>query len=346
MAKGMSWRTVGKHLNFIASRVSPSLGKVVFDPKMSVMVAEVNHRFDGPLTFTVGVKELVESPNKVVPMSTAVIPIVNAFHEICGHGGQIAKEFDKHNALSLTLALNYYACKASSYYYGVDDNDNPHARYFKQPHEVAAQYMGVKMAFSYFSAVYGVGNAEGMLLSYLDYRVRNCSEFISEMPKNRSVDSVLSSLNDSYKMCVYHRHEYDVFPGFEHRRGLSALRKQSSPDLSTFALESSDFAHMYAVATGVYDLPGVIKDCNSGVKQDAMLASTLFAVSETWRRGLNSRVFDGIDMRPVIVFRRFGNVDLPKSRDSYLDLKLLDTFDDAFMSNVSQRNDESDDFSF
>lgn len=97
--------------------------------------------------FAIGTRELEEDPDKMFELGEAMIPIVGAFHEVCGHGGQILNEFQKDTPLSRVLAANHYACKGSPYYYNgfVDGSD----RYKRQPTEIAAQYAGIREARSY-----------------------------------------------------------------------------------------------------------------------------------------------------------------------------------------------------
>lgn len=88
-------------------------GKVEFDYGVSVLAARTDVKSfpKGSLTFYVGAMEFVRYPDDDVPIGKAIAPIVNLFHEVHGHGGQLLHEFNKNNALSGTLAFNYFACK-------------------------------------------------------------------------------------------------------------------------------------------------------------------------------------------------------------------------------------------
>lgn len=57
--------------------------------------------------------------------------------------------------LSKVLLLNDLACKSSRDFYGVDQSYTiPMSHYFEQPHEIAAQYMALKMSQKFLTSVY------------------------------------------------------------------------------------------------------------------------------------------------------------------------------------------------
>ncbi len=70
--------------------------------------------------------------------------------------------------------------KNSNEYYGVDSMyKNPSPQYFEQPHEIAAQYMGLKMTQKFLSAVYDGNKADRLLCEYVNLRIASGNEFIS-----------------------------------------------------------------------------------------------------------------------------------------------------------------------
>lgn len=54
----------------------------------------------------------------------------------------------------------------------------PVRQYFEQPHEIAAQYMGLKMTQKFLSAVYDEGAADKLLCEYVNLRIAAGNEFI------------------------------------------------------------------------------------------------------------------------------------------------------------------------
>lgn len=134
---------------------------------------------DGSLYYEVGVKEIFESPDKMFSIHEALAPTVACFHEVCGHGGQWRNESIKDESLSKVLLLNDLACKSSNKYYGVSlYYDEPMSQYFEQPHEIAAQYMGLKMTQKFLSAVYDDETADKLLCEYVNLRIASGNEFI------------------------------------------------------------------------------------------------------------------------------------------------------------------------
>lgn len=139
--------------------------------------AELNS--DGSLSYKVGIKEIMENPHKRFSIHEALAPTVACFHEVCGHGGQWRNEAMKDDPLSRVLLLNDLACKSSRKFYGITSwEDGPMPQYFEQPHEIAAQYMALKMAQKLLSAVYDEETADKLLCEYVNLRVASGNEFI------------------------------------------------------------------------------------------------------------------------------------------------------------------------
>lgn len=85
----------------------------------------------------------------------------------------------KDEPLSKVLLLSDMACKGSCKYYGfVSLDTSPLPWYFEHPHEIAAQYMGLKMTQKFLSVVYGEEKADKMLCEYVNLRVGDETEFI------------------------------------------------------------------------------------------------------------------------------------------------------------------------
>lgn len=134
---------------------------------------------DGSISHEVGIKEISEHPRRRFSIHEALAPTVACFHEVCGHGGQWRHEAQKDEPLSKVLLLNDIACKSSSRYYGVDSGyTNAEPQYFEQPHEIAAQYMGLKMTQKFLTVLYGEEKADKWLCEYVNLRIASGNEFI------------------------------------------------------------------------------------------------------------------------------------------------------------------------
>lgn len=134
---------------------------------------------DGSLQYEIGIRELFENPNSRFSIHEALAPTVACFHEVYGHGGQWRNEAMKDDPLSKVLLLNDLACKSSLQYYGVNSSyEKPSQQYFNQPHEIAAQYMGLKMTQKFLSAIYNKETANELLCEYVNLRIASDNTFI------------------------------------------------------------------------------------------------------------------------------------------------------------------------
>lgn len=289
-------------------------GKVEFDYGVSVLAARTDVKSfpKGSLTFYVGAMEFVRYPDDDVPIGKAIAPIVNLFHEVHGHGGQLLHEFNKNNALSGTLAFNYFACNSSRFYYGVDNEDNPHEHYFKQPHEIAAQYVGIRDTFKFLSEVYDRDTATYMVKDYLYFRLAagseftSRSEFISFVKDRDSIGDVLDRFDETFKSCAKEKHLYE--PKF-------------SPN---------DCVHACANDIGDAWWPRQVASCKSGLRQDVMMTSALFAVDKSYSYALDLKVFEGMDLDAKFIFKQLGkNSRLYESDLGDVDLSMLESYDKA-----------------
>lgn len=135
--------------------------------------------FDGDIVYKIGIKELVKNPNKRISMREFLVPTVACFHEVYGHGGQWRNEALKNDPLSMILLLSDLACQSSHNYYGITSSyEDPLPQYFEHPHEIAAQYMALKMTEKFLSAIYDKEKANKMLCEYVNLRIADNNEFI------------------------------------------------------------------------------------------------------------------------------------------------------------------------
>lgn len=181
------------------------------------------------LVYEVGIKEIAENPNRSFPIHEAISPVVTCFHEVCGHGGQWRHEAYKDTPLSKILLMNDLACRNSWQYYGMDEYGEPTRQYFDQPHEIAAQYMALKMTHKYLSAVYGEEKATAMVTEYVNIRMGKEQEYVimpDEVKMTPSADhrgpfvmptepykdmpEVLDNFQDTFVQKVFETPEYKV----------------------------------------------------------------------------------------------------------------------------------------
>lgn len=103
----------------------------------------------------IGVKDFNDHPDVNFPLEFAAMPIVNMCHEVYGHCTQVDKQFERPSPMDRVLALSHYACQSSAHYYGTYGDGRVYDRYFKHPHEIAAQYAGIRMADRFLTEIYG-----------------------------------------------------------------------------------------------------------------------------------------------------------------------------------------------
>lgn len=243
----MTGREIRELLDAAADRFPQFAERIHFDPGRTVNDSSTNW-VDGRVDFNIGIKELVECPDREYSTAEAMVPIVGFFHEVCGHGGQFLMEFNKKCPLSEVLAVNYVACKGSPYYYGFF-NGKAYPWHFKHPHEIAAQYIGIKSAYAFLSDEWKNGDdALDALSEYVRYRAELGCEFVKPRKEYENVDAMLSDFNDAFYRGVFSHHEYD-------------MTKASVDALHIFAAKRSKPTHLTSV-----------ERCLGGRKQDRMMA--------------------------------------------------------------------------
>lgn len=249
MVKSFTWGEIDDLLDMIIERVDGEFGTIKRDNNMSVL--EDSTVYDGYLkpVFFIGTKELTCNADDVVPVGKALLPVVGLCHEVFGHGDQITHEFKRESDLSTMLAANYYACYGSPSYYGFNPDNSPWKQYYKQPHEIAAQYMGLKMADVFLSQLYGKERSFEMLKAVVDYRIECQSEFITSTNGCKSMDDLLDRFDKAYKKREFEHRQYNP--------------SQAGPD----ALNG------YVSRTGKASAYTILQFCQNGCAQDVMLAS-------------------------------------------------------------------------
>ena len=166
--------------NSLPLRFYKNVYSIMFDDKMKVGSGFFSENED---VVKIGIKEFAEHPNDEFSDYKVTEGIVSLFHEVCGHGLQNIVEFRKTTDTSRVLARSDYACNASEKYYGyvydpvtIDGVNYVRQRmtkqYFDHPHELAAEYAGIKMGYSFLSSVYDKEKANEMICGYVNERVK------------------------------------------------------------------------------------------------------------------------------------------------------------------------------
>ena len=199
-----------------------------------------------------GVAEFENEPDREFRDGEALLPLVALFHEAAGHGMQLTDEFSRKRTVSKVLFLSQCACNGSAQYYGVTDGNIPTALYFEHPHEIAAQYMGIKCAHRYLSYAVGPEKAESMMMDYVAYRRELGCEFLPDDAECDTVKSVLSAMDKEFQRRIEAHRDFD-------------------PEYDPIdALGAADDRRPKA------DMLGMARDCRNGLRQDGMMAAVFF----------------------------------------------------------------------
>lgn len=238
----------------------------------------------GKLNVYVGIAGFDPDSDMDIRDGEAIVPFVALFHEVAGHVMQMRHEFNKPTTLSKILFVSDCACKGSPRYYGIDDDGIPHSMYFKHPHEIAAQYMGIKCGYEYLTYAFGSSEkADSMMMDYISYR-RECGcSFLPDSADPKSTVDVLDELNKTFQRQVHADRDFN-------------------PEYDMF-----DALNMADARRSRVDLFNRIKHCNDGVRQDYMMASAFFEncgylFPDDMSFLLNTDVYKHLDMSIVKAF--------------------------------------------
>lgn len=303
----MKARKITDLLEKAKNSLSPVSKNVELNESMSIYEGSTSENYT--LSFRIGVKELVDDLDKEWSTAEAMIPIVGLFHEVCGHGGQIIREFDDDKSLSKVLALNYYACKGSVKYYGFDKNGLPTDQYYHQSHEIAAQYMGIKTAYKFLKQYFSPDEASDMLIEYVNYRMNNNSEFIHTKKNYKHIDEVLSDFDREFQNQAKRHREYDL----------------DNPCHDCISTCSND--HDY-----VCKLISKVSRCQDGMKQDWMMSAIYIAERDGNYYIRGRPVFKNTDLSVEKAFELGIPPVKPKPKKQDLQLAELYEFSDILKS--------------
>lgn len=203
----------------------------------------------------VGVQEFVERPDDDFPMSDVTKGVVALFHETYGHGLQYRYMFLQDNMLSKALAFSDYACRASRVYYGYEYEHVPEygpdvyrehlgRKFLGHPHEMAAEYAGIKTAHQFLNDKYGPIISNKLICNYVNDNVRNDWSFVHPDKPYTNIDEILRDFHREFPECVLKNRDYDpqddFMPGdktggpfvqYANRRGKQYLLKKSQKDM-------------------------------------------------------------------------------------------------------------------
>ena len=209
MKKSKVLRIIGEAVQLLAP-VAP--GELFLEPEQSIFESSTQHEIDGKCSgFHIGVKELGGDANSEIDDFETMTVIVSIFHEVCGHGGQIKYERNKTGPLSKAIISNFYACKASPYYYN-GGKSGFSKEYSLQCHEVAAQYMGIKTCYEFLMKSDNIESfrVPELVMDYVEKRAAMGSEFISEGIEINTMDDIYDAFNESFQKRVHAHHPYSV----------------------------------------------------------------------------------------------------------------------------------------
>ena len=220
-----------------------------FDDSESVFNGSIEDDLDVIPHLSVGSLEIEHALNDNVSDLDMTAAVVTEFHEILGHGSQILNEFRSGDTLSKVLAMNHFACKSSANYeYG-----ERLASYYKQPKEIAAQYVGLYHTREFLGNVFGGEKANEMVCEYVNYRIKHDSEFIGfrKGKPYENVDDILDEFQHVFEKRVYEHRPLDR----------EAAMQEPSPYADYFKSHEQPMQQTY------------VSLCRNGVKQDLMMTS-------------------------------------------------------------------------
>lgn len=276
-------------------------------------------RNDG-IHVNVGFAEFVSSPDADFRTGVALTPFVALFHEVAGHVMQLTYEFNKSTRLSKVLFLSECASKSSGRYYGIDDNGIPHPMYFSHPHEIAAQYMGIKCGYDFLSCAVGsMELANDMMMDYVAYRRELGCEFLPDDVDCENIDAVLKAMDKEFQNCIEAQRPFEPDPDDFDALSVSAGKRRNG------------------------NLRERVKSCTNGLRQDGMMTCMLFDSMCSYMPNetgflMNTKVYNSLDLNFTKMFTRKGSPIWPPPRYLNPTLSKLSAITDNIDSNAVRRD--------
>ena len=191
----------------------------------------------------IGIKQIDETqPLTYGDLTTTLIAL---YHEV-GHARQVNYEFKKKSDLSTVLALNHYARKCSSVYYDVNNLDE--GNYSTHTSEIAAQYVGLNMAYTYLSEHLDEKSANQLICNYVNNEV--ASNFIPVDKNNpyTNVQDIFNKYNDVFNESIYKHRE------FKPNKHVDDVYNRFGNNLTTLQLQAPTTSGLRqdAILAGIY----------------------------------------------------------------------------------------------
>lgn len=107
-----------------------------------------------------------------------------------------------------------WPCRHSPLYYGLDEHGNPTQAYFRQSHEIAAQYMGIKCTYEFLCGLWDdEARAEAAVAAVHNNLITKDSAYIQKpfggaAPYRKKVSEILDDLDSSFKRRVFEKRDY------------------------------------------------------------------------------------------------------------------------------------------
>lgn len=262
------------------------LPELVLMPKMSIQVGRTKYKGQGIDKFLIGTAELRGNRDAEFELGVAMLPVVGAFHEICGHGGQTLREFRKDRPLSRVLAANYCACRGSPYYY--DKCRDGSDEYKQQPHEIAAQYAGIREATSYLTYAYGEAFAKKAILTYQKVRMDSGSALIGTDKEYKDVKEILFDLDKRFHKAVTMHHPYDVSKISDNDKEELWLSRQDA--IFSYARRKKNFSCVLRVENGKNGMRQDMQMAFAYLEQEAAIYAEHQETAEEYRKAVGNPV--------------------------------------------------------
>lgn len=157
-----------------------------------IIIGTKQHNPDAPLTYA--------------DLTSTLI----AFYHEMGHARQVQHVFKEKTDLSTVLALNHYARKCSSAYYGADEYMvNASGNYAKHPDEIAAQYYGLALAYDYLSENIDPESANMLICDYINNEVG--ADYIPVDKNNpyTNATDILDKFNEVFNEKIYEHRSFE-----------------------------------------------------------------------------------------------------------------------------------------
>lgn len=306
-------------------------GSVSFDPSLPIKYGNTTYDTDSrSFLFSAGVLEFELDPYRNFSSFESIMPVINLFHEACGHGLQECVMYGKQNdILSKVLCMNYCACLSSDKYYGaefVDYEVDP--TYFKQLYEMAAQYIGIRWSYDYLKTKSLPFDLDTAFVEYQRFRTSDGKghDFIKWDSTTKTAPSIFRQYEKMFPLVVHSSRGYD------HRIPVLENEEDYDDDLIRFQKHLGDKV----------DYLSRLERCSDGMKQDWMAAAVYFRYHPDRLKLFPS--ISGLDVGVCDAYGLFSKPYPKTPRSSALDLTAMDRLLRSIKDDVDPSSDPEYDF--